>query len=86
MARSAGVPEAVVERAREALAADGAGSDGDATAADDTSTGGDATAAVGDGGNEVPPALRRSLRQVDVATTTPLEALELLAELKEQVE
>jgi DNA mismatch repair protein MutS len=93
VARSAGVPGPVVERARELAAA--ADEDGDeagreserATApgfrSSDDALDADAVAADGDG---LSPAVRARLERVDVATTTPLEALELLSELKGDLE
>jgi DNA mismatch repair protein MutS len=87
VAREAGIPDAVVERSRELLAA--------ADTADDEishegnklgphtnghePTGGTAETATDD-------VLAARLREQDLATTTPIEALNLLQELKRQVE
>ena len=85
VAATAGVAEAVVERARELLDRPEAGRQPEPPAtpgADgprpDSETGGGATGAD--------DALRERLREVDLASTTPLEALNTLAELKEGVD
>jgi DNA mismatch repair protein MutS len=77
VARMAGVPEAVVERSRDLLETDGA----------DESAGHGADGAGGDRSeDDVPPELLAELESVDLATTTPLEALETLADLKAEIE
>jgi DNA mismatch repair protein MutS len=94
VARMAGVPDPVVERARDLL--DGAPEDrtnghaGPATAANGDGHGGAGAVdshrggATADGGRagEVPPELLEALDGVDLGSTTPLEALNTLAELK----
>ena len=77
VARSGGVPNPVVSRAHELLDADARGDrfDSNGHADADVSTNGD-----------LPPGVRERLEAVDVATTTPMEALELLAELKRDLE
>jgi DNA mismatch repair protein MutS len=75
VAEMAGVPEPVVERSRE-LAGDGPGSRGNGT-------GPAARTTARDGGAH--PVIEQ-LRSVDVAETTPLEAIELLWELRRQVD
>jgi len=87
VAKMAGVPDRVVERSRELLADDGS----------DLDTGGGETApgAEESGGGEgredavepdAPPDLIEELAAVDLATTTPLEAFETLADLKGRIE
>ncbi|MFB6227107.1 MAG: DNA mismatch repair protein MutS [Halobacteriales archaeon] len=78
VARMAGVPEPVVERSRELLEADSADATVSGTGNDDSGEAGSS-----DG---VPPDILAELEAVDLATTTPLEALETLAELKKDVE
>jgi len=91
VARSAGVPDPVVSRAHELLdrgavadaeesgsaGAEPGASDGSASASDGSA---DAPAVAPNGG--VDEAVFDRLRRTDVANTTPLEALELLSELK----
>jgi len=79
VARMAGVPDPVVERSRDLLEADGADGAGgrDVGATDD-----DGSPSAGD----VPPDLIAELEATDLATTTPLAALEILAELKTELE
>jgi DNA mismatch repair protein MutS len=78
VARSAGVPDPVVSRAHELLDAKSKGErfDSNGHSQADVSTNGGSTA------GDLPPSVRERLDAVDVATTTPMEALELLAELK----
>jgi DNA mismatch repair protein MutS len=89
VAREAGVPDAVVERARDLLteadAADVEGEDGDDEPgeAEQPTDAEPAPQALADGANDV---LAERLREVDVATMTPLEAMNELAELKDEVE
>ena len=82
VARSAGVPDPVVSRAHELLDRDavseGGGSGADSGAA---SAGASAAPAVAPNGG-IDEAVFDRLRRTDVANTTPLEALELLSELK----
>jgi DNA mismatch repair protein MutS len=111
VAEAAGVPEAVLERSRELLAAHdptaepgggggsafggGAGVRGAGDGCDD----GDSSGYGGDGsvgehatldeftsGAGVPDAVASRLREVNVADTTPMEALSLLDELKRELD
>ena len=103
VAQAAGVPEAVLARSRELLAASGsttepgpggrgAGSD-DAGGHDDGGGSGERAVAdehatldefaTSDGG---PGSVARRLREVNVADTTPMEALSLLDELKRELD
>ncbi|MFC7019774.1 MULTISPECIES: DNA mismatch repair protein MutS [Haloarcula] len=82
VASMAGVPDSVVERSRDLLDAGGTAA-GDAepdpgTNGHDPTT--DAVAAEGDSGVEA------AIREADVATMTPLEALNTLATLKDRIE
>ena len=81
VAEMAGVPESVVEDAREQLADDGTeltdAPDGDT----ESTTNGHAEPTADDS-----TAIERRLHEVDVATMTPLEALNALADLTEWVE
>ncbi|MFB6184841.1 MAG: DNA mismatch repair protein MutS [Haloarculaceae archaeon] len=116
VAGMAGVDEAVVERARELLAADaptdgvdpatnghgdgsrvagddrnGGSSDGDHDDSpdgdyDDSPDGDYDDSSDGDHAAHLPEDVRTRLREVDVATTTPLEALQLLADLSDRLE
>ncbi|WP_135827855.1 DNA mismatch repair protein MutS [Halorussus halobius] len=101
VAREAGVPDSVVERARELLASEAGEAAAAASPASDASgrpasaasepvsgsadpeTGESAPRAVADGPEDE---LAARLREVDVATMTPLEAMNELAELKREVE
>jgi DNA mismatch repair protein MutS len=76
----AGVPPRVVQRAEALLDNDGA-ADTDAPASGRTH----APTASADGG-ELPAELLAELRAVDLADTTPLEALNLLSRLQKRVE
>ena len=84
VAAMAGVPDPVVEGARERLAADGQGAP---AAGEATEASGDrepsATGPPTDGGGAEIEAL---LRELDVATMTPLDALNTLADLADRVE
>ena len=90
VARMAGVPDPVVERARDLLRGPtDERTNGHATAADgrvereSADADGASDTAGGDGGPEAPPAaVLEALDEVDVGSTTPLEALNTLAELK----
>ncbi|WP_255198061.1 DNA mismatch repair protein MutS [Halorarius litoreus] len=75
VARSAGVPNPVVSRAHELLDVEARG--------DRFASNGHSEAGVTD---SLPSSVRDRLAEVDVATTTPMEALELLAELKRDVQ
>jgi len=88
VASTAGVPDAVVDRARELLTED----DGDG----DERTNGHQPDAAADGtvadpadiesDGDLPASVRERIEAADVATMTPLEALNTLAELKRDVE
>ncbi|GAA0678390.1 DNA mismatch repair protein MutS [Natronoarchaeum mannanilyticum] len=98
VAKMAGVPDAVVERARTLLDedADASAAPSDADAANASSPDeppfaegtGDAAIrqAVGDGGDRVPNSVAAKLRDANLADTTPLEALQLLDELQRELE
>jgi DNA mismatch repair protein MutS len=109
VARMAGVPDPVVERARTLVEAAVAGSgsgDGmqttpsgavdasneaangtvEAVTDTDTDTGTDTREATDGSADASDPALAAALRDTDLATTTPIEALNLLADLKDRVE
>jgi DNA mismatch repair protein MutS len=111
VARMAGVPHPVVERARDLVGTDGVDppTDGHGETASDADRSDDGSGVDGagrdhaDGGTEgdrtgradadaspgtagVPTSVAASLRDIDLATTTPIEALNLLAELKGEVE
>ncbi len=111
IARMAGVPDPVVDRARAVVdgpatgedsedsgppddpetARDGDDSDADSTAAPETvarpaETGNGHHAGPTDDADDQRDPLREKLAAVDVATTTPLEALNLLAEFAERAE
>ena len=83
VARSAGVPDPVVSRAHELL---------DRNAASETATDAPAASEQPDATDPVVPnggvdqAVFDRLRRTDVASTTPLEALELLADLKTELD
>ena len=87
----AGVPPRVVGRADalldEGAADDDGGDDGNGDADDGPArpTTPTTSTAATDGG-ELPEKLRAELRAVDLADTTPLEALNLLARLKGRAE
>jgi DNA mismatch repair protein MutS len=81
VAATAGIPDRVVDRARELL--------GEAAGADRTngeSRVDGAGASENDGPPRLPGAARERLRDVDVATMTPLEALNTLAALQRELE
>ncbi|NEU57860.1 DNA mismatch repair protein MutS [Halorussus sp. MSC15.2] len=88
VAREAGVPDEIVERARELLA-DAESADVEADGTEETEAdeiGGvesESPRAIADGAQDE---LAARLREVDVATMTPLEAMNELAELKREVE
>jgi DNA mismatch repair protein MutS len=83
VARSAGVPDPVVSRAHELL---------DRNAASETATDAPASSEQPDATGSVVPnggvdrAVFDRLRRTDIASTTPLEALELLADLKAELD
>ncbi|QLD85919.1 DNA mismatch repair protein MutS [Natronomonas halophila] len=81
VANTAGVPAEVVQRAEAVLADE---TDERAAIADDDGTTTEVPAST-DGG-ELPADILAELRAVDLAETTPLEALNLLSRLKSQVE
>jgi len=83
VARSAGVPDPVVSRAHELLDRNAASET--ATDAPVSSEQPDATGSVVPNGG-VDRAVFDRLRRTDVASTTPLEALELLADLKAELD
>jgi DNA mismatch repair protein MutS len=87
VAREAGVPDDVVERARDLLAeaesADVREQDATVSEPEPPSEQDAAPEALADGAADV---LAERLREVDVATMTPLEAMNELAELKREVE
>ena len=87
VAREAGVPDEVVGRARELLAeaesADVEAEPTDEIEAPESEDAESAPRAVADGAEDE---LAARLREVDVATMTPLEAMNELAELKRDVE
>ncbi|WP_135826381.1 DNA mismatch repair protein MutS [Halorussus ruber] len=91
VAREAGVPDDVVERARDLLAeAESAEVEGEAVEGEEREREqapeppqNAAPEALADGAADV---LAERLREVDVATMTPLEAMNELAELKREVE
>ena len=91
VASMAGVPDAVVDRARTLLDERG-GSDeqagvGASNDATDTRADTDASPAVAaDGDPDTPLSVAERLRSTSIADTTPLEALELLDELKRELD
>ena len=82
VARSAGVPDPVVSRAHELLDRNAASETDDAGTA---SGPGEVTDSVVPNGG-VDRAVFDRLRRTDIASTTPLEALELLADLKTELD
>jgi DNA mismatch repair protein MutS len=97
VARMAGVPDSVVDRARALVDGDddrrltnghGAGVDvEDREAAEgERNSSVDAADATPPDDSPVDPTVAETLRAVDLATTTPIEALNLLADLAERVE
>ncbi len=84
VAATAGIPEDVVGRARSLLSADRAVTVN--TEADATDAGSDDSGVLANGHGEVPAGVRERLAEIDVATTTPLEALHTLADLKDELE
>ena len=90
VAREAGVPDAVVERSRELLDAGESVDARDGTNATnghrpDTGTNGDEPTA-GSSADDTDGDLAELIREQNLATTTPMEALALLQDLQEQVE
>ncbi|WP_255151849.1 DNA mismatch repair protein MutS [Halorarius halobius] len=77
VARSAGVPNPVVSRAHELL---------DAGERFDSNGHSDADVRTNGADEELPAGVRDRIEDADVATTTPMEALELLAELKRDLD
>jgi DNA mismatch repair protein MutS len=91
VARMAGVPESVVARARDLLGPEADGAEGGRNAtADGSEPATNGHGAGGEGsavnGTAVPDELLARLRRVDVGNTTPVEALNTLAELKRLAE
>ena len=84
VAETAGVPDPVVERAAALLADETDAVDG--PAADTPASGRTPPAAPSTDGGELPEELLAELRAVDLADTTPLEALNLLSRLQKRVE
>ena len=87
VAAEAGVPEEVVRRARSLLAENRPTDRTDGHASSTTAT--DAVAgdhARTNGHRELPASVRQRLSEMDVATMTPLEALNALAELQRELE
>ncbi|MFW6018166.1 MAG: DNA mismatch repair protein MutS, partial [Halapricum sp.] len=90
----AGVPETVVRRAGDLLADSGgdAASGGDVQArtngrgSDPPEVDPETSESAGDAGVEQSDPIHERLREVPIAETTPLDALQLLAELQSQVE
>ncbi|QIO21826.1 DNA mismatch repair protein MutS [Haloarcula sp. JP-L23] len=91
VAEMAGVPESVVERSRSVIADDEPANPDSTPTATRPSTNGHETTDEGAETAEVVrtksvDGLERALREVDVATMTPVEALNVLADLKNSVE
>ena len=91
VASMAGVPDAVVDRARTLLDERGGSDEQEGVGASDDSTDAradtDASPAVAaDGDPDVPLSVAERLRSTSIADTTPLEALELLDELKRELD
>ena len=85
VARSAGVPDPVVSRAHELLERESVGADTPSGA--DTSAEGDTpTDSASEPAAELPSSVAARLRDVDLAQTTPLAALELLSELQSELQ
>ncbi|MEF8907929.1 MAG: DNA mismatch repair protein MutS [Haloarculaceae archaeon] len=97
VAGTAGVPGAVVDRAADLLK--GSSAEGRSATEGRAVTGDEAVGAATNGhdpdsenagepadGGEVPAAVRERLADLDVGNTTPLEALNVLADLKEELE
>jgi DNA mismatch repair protein MutS len=84
VARMAGVPDPVVGRSRELLDAE-ASADRSATAGESRATPGEGAGGA-EAAGDPPPELVETLADVDLATTTPLEALETLADLTGRIE
>ena len=82
VADMAGVPPRVAQRA-DALLGEEAGSS--SSSADATASGRTTEATASTDGGELPEELLTELRSVDLADTTPLEALNLLARLQKRV-
>jgi DNA mismatch repair protein MutS len=102
VAATAGLPGAVVERARECLVSGAADEADAANEPEDAAGGGDSIDAVSNGhpsgeaasgesvpdrntGEALPADVRATLDEVDIANTTPLEAMNVLAALKRRV-
>jgi len=85
VAATAGIPDAVVGRARELLSDQRAPGDGPTGTTRGIGHGGDRELRA-NGHGEMPADIRERLLSVDVATMTPLEALNTLAELQRDLE
>ncbi|WP_435362092.1 DNA mismatch repair protein MutS [Haloarchaeobius sp. DFWS5] len=89
VARAAGVPQSVLDRSHELLAETTAEAGEIATASGDSEPGDtdDIDDSDGDGGDGgLSPEATRKLREASLATTTPMEALQLLDELQRELE
>ncbi|MEF8784829.1 MAG: DNA mismatch repair protein MutS [Haloarculaceae archaeon] len=90
VASTAGVPGGVVDRARELLDEDNAQPGGDSQRTNGHEADASVTVDAVDTGQEetegLPASVRETLADADVATMTPLEALNTLAELKRSVD
>ncbi|WP_324756449.1 DNA mismatch repair protein MutS [Haloarcula montana] len=89
VAQMAGVPESVVERSRALLDREreqSAPPTGDPATNGHGAGSGDPDGDTGDGDESLPPSVREALRETDVATMTPLEAMNTLASLADRVE
>ena len=82
VAATAGVPDDVVDRARELLAGGDDATNGHREDETVDAAVADATTAT----DELPESVRERIESADVATMTPLEALNTLATLKEEIE
>jgi DNA mismatch repair protein MutS len=76
----AGVPDPVVERSRALVEGTNGHDDGMQVTLDGVEVTGEEAGAADDDG------VAATLREADLARTTPIEALNLLAELKDRVE
>ncbi len=87
VARDAGVPEGVVERSRALLDETETETETDTGDGDSTAGAGAGTdTAVGDGGRSVDADLAEELRDIDIANTTPIQALTALDRLKRELD
>ncbi len=87
VAATAGIPDAVVRRARSLLDDESPrGVDGDTASADPGDQGTAGQQALANGHGDVPAEIREQVLDADVATMTPLEALNTLADLQRRLE